>query len=182
MRDSIRLSLLLLMLSSPLPAQIWQFPGGAIDDLTRLTLEELFDTWQPKPLPEAEPSDPGEYVQYRHETLTYFFGPFESPEAADNARNTLKDIQAILLRRDPKFATSEVSLHHRPGAHTSTVNGPQTVDNPAPPLPLPTPLPGSEAPEAASEAPPPASASHPVFFWISTLLILALSGIFLHKM
>jgi len=175
MSKSVCFSLLALLPAGILTAHIWQFPGEAVEDLTRLTLEELFQRWDPEPLAGPEPSEPGEYVQYRHEALLYFFGPFSDREAARQARETLDGIREILIRRDAKFQTSQIDLHHRPEAPGSAVRETEPSRSlPAPPL-------STTEETAPSPAESPGPAANPTAFWVSTLIILTVSGFLLRK-
>ncbi|MCC5845716.1 MAG: hypothetical protein JJU05_15820 [Verrucomicrobia bacterium] len=175
MLKSVCFTLLCLLPGGILPAQIWQFPGEAVEDLTRLTLEELFERWDPAPLSETEPAEPGEYVEYRHETLVYFFGPYPDEETARQAQETLDGIREILIQRDAKFQTSRIQRHHRPGAPGSAAR--ESTPEPSPPPPIPSDP--DEIPPAPAESPGPASS--PAAFWISALSILAVSGWLLWK-
>lgn len=153
------------------PSPTLLFPAEAVNDLSRTTLETLFETWPPQPLPPEGPEAPGDYVQYQHGTLTYCFGPFLTPESFAAAQNTLNQIRQELIQRDPKFSTSTLSTRRidfpdTPGT-PQTLSPPPAADMPALP----------EKPEETAPAPPPShNKTNPLAFWLSTLMILAAAG------
>ncbi len=120
MRKSLFIFSLSLCLTSITLAQIWHLPGEAMGDLTRLRKEALFEKWAPAPLESPDPPEPGNYVQYQHETLIYFFGPFPDAASTGEARAQLTSIRELLIARDPKFSTSSIHLHKREGESLSS--------------------------------------------------------------
>jgi hypothetical protein len=169
-----------LMLSAAPLLEIWHFPAEAVNDLDRARLEDLFETWNPRLLEDKTlPEEPGEYLEYRHETLMYFFGPFSDAESAAEGQATLDRIRRTLIQRDPAFQTSRVALHYRPGRITA-----DTGESPAE-TPFPDPSNGEqtawEQPDGAAPVQEADSRRNVPAFWIGTLLILAASGILLRK-
>ncbi|MGA0333866.1 MAG: hypothetical protein ACO3NW_07915, partial [Kiritimatiellia bacterium] len=66
----------LVFISLALQAETWQFEGDAVFDLGRMNRENLFRQWLPEELPDGRtPQVSGYFVMYRHEGLTYYFGP-----------------------------------------------------------------------------------------------------------
>lgn len=160
------------------PAQVWHFPGEAMDDLTRLTREALFAKWNPVQLHESSPEAPGEYVQYQHETLTYYFGPFFEAESTERAQTKLLGIQQQLLERDPKFATSRVSLHQ-----SGSISSPENLTRPEPPERHPSEVPHPITSESLSEEDDVSNTgdgANPILFWISSVLILIGTGVLMN--
>lgn len=164
-----------------LMAETWQFEAAALNDLGRMTREALFSQWLPKSLPEGQvPSIPGEFVMYRHEGLTYYFGPYLHPDEALRAEQTLLNFQKQLISLDAKFRSSEVARiesSQTPGAGMEAHKKYTEISNPdnRPPSSKPEAAPGTEASatppapdatasassETASATPPSSSAPEP---------------------
>ena len=103
--------LFLMLLTSILSAETWQFEAAAVNDLGRMTREALFSQWLPLALPEGQsPAIPGEFVMYQHEGLTYYFGPFLNQAEAAKAEATLLALQKKLIALDAKFQSSRVEI------------------------------------------------------------------------
>ena len=58
------------------------FPADAIDDLWTLPAEEFRQKYGGINVTGLGPSDEGWYVRYRHENLTYLFGPLAEREGS----------------------------------------------------------------------------------------------------
>lgn len=169
-----------LILSTAQALQIWHFPAEAVADLQHTRLEDLFETWNPERLKdETLPNLPGEYLEYRHETLMYYFGPFPNTETAAAGQATLNQIRRALIQHNAKFTTSQVTLHTRP-VRTASDAGDANVN---------TILPESSTQEQTNlehpdDSPPAQGANsgrNVTAFWLSALLILAASGVLLRK-
>lgn len=148
--------LLILVVGVRAPAETWRFEGAAVNDLGRLTREQLFTRWPPVQLPEGRPPQlPGHFVLYRHEGLTYYFGPYLRETGARRAEDTLRELRSRLIRMDDKFATSEVQL-----VRTGTDGGaPDEWDGESDPSDEPdgsNPAPKTPTPHPAEESQPPA--------------------------
>ena len=63
--------------------------------------------------------DEGWYVRYRHENLTYFFGPIENQTQAREHQGTMDALRAELLTRRPALESSIVDIVHF--AYTNTL-------------------------------------------------------------
>ncbi|MCC5849112.1 MAG: hypothetical protein JJU29_13580, partial [Verrucomicrobia bacterium] len=111
-RTSLRTALILFSLCHAgltLQAATWHFPGAAVRDLPRMNRATLFNTWNPRELPAGTaPQTAGHYVIYRHEALTYYFGPFSEEAEAQTAERDLNALRQALIQQDEKFTTSRV--------------------------------------------------------------------------
>lgn len=180
MRKVHWLLLMPLCTAASLPLLVWHFPAESIEHLEQISLEALFETWNPARLPdETLPDTPGIYLEYRHESLRYVFGPFPDADSAAGGQAVLDRIRRELIQRDPKFQSSHVALRFRPGPTTAgTTEAPSPPGEPEIPPEEDYAL---EDPPAQPPLPPPNRPRNAPAFWLSTLVILAASGYLLRK-
>ena len=57
-------------------------------------------------------SDEGWYVRYRHENLTYLFGPLADRELAQKKMWELETVRDAAIRNQPKLESSKVDFVH----------------------------------------------------------------------
>lgn len=170
----------ILILSSAQALQIWHFPAEAVADLQHTRLEDLFENWNPERLEdETLPDLPGEYLEYRHESLMYYFGPFPDTETAAAGQAALNQIRRALIQRDSIFATSQVTLHTRPGRTASDAG--DSAANTSIPEPSTQEQTNLPPPDDSPPAQGQDAGRNETAFWLSVLLILAASGVLLRK-
>ena len=104
---------LLLLFATPRIASALTivYPVDAIADLWLLNEEKFKSKYGGINVnPGLGPGDEGWYVRYKHENLTYFFGPITDFE---EARKKMWDMQAVrdeAIRNEPALASSDVDF------------------------------------------------------------------------
>src|SRR5688572_31233223 len=86
------------------------FPADAIDDLWNLPADEFREKYAGINITGLGPSDEGWYVRYRHENLTYLFGPLANDADALKARWELEAVRDAAIRTRPTLDTSEIDV------------------------------------------------------------------------
>lgn len=106
----IRIFLLLLAVASPLPGATSIYPIGAIEDLWNLPADEFRQKYPGINATGLGPSDEGWYVRYRHENLTYLFGPVADREEARKRKWEMETVRDAAIRNRPSLASSQVDF------------------------------------------------------------------------
>ena len=86
------------------------YPVEAIADFWKLGEEEYNIHYAGINITGLGPSDEGWYVRYRHENLTYLFGPLGDQEAARQSRWDLEAVRDAVIRERPSLSTSMVDV------------------------------------------------------------------------
>ncbi|MEX2043747.1 MAG: hypothetical protein WD941_00240 [Opitutus sp.] len=86
------------------------FPVEAIDDLWALGAEEFRQKYSGINISGLSPSDEGWYVRYRHENLTYLFGPVEDREEARKKKWEMEAVRDAAIRNRATLASSQVDF------------------------------------------------------------------------
>ena len=86
------------------------FPVEAIEESRYLPAEEWESTYPGIDITGISLADEGYYVRYRHENLSYFFGPIESLDEAQQHLLVLENVRTELIAKRPNLSTSEVDV------------------------------------------------------------------------
>src|SRR3954466_3194533 len=84
------------------------YPVEAIDDLWNLPAEEFKTKYAGINITGLGPSDEGWYVRYKHENLTYMFGPLPDSEAARKKKWEMESVRDAAVRNRQSLSTSSV--------------------------------------------------------------------------
>ena len=84
------------------------YPVEAIDDLWQLQADDFKTKYAGINITGLGPSDEGWYVRYRHENLTYMFGPLADNDAARQKKWELETVRDAAIRNRPSLASSKV--------------------------------------------------------------------------
>ncbi len=84
------------------------YPVEAIDDLWNLPADDFKTKYAGINITGLGPSDEGWYVRYRHENLTYLFGPLADSEAAQKKKWDLETVRDAAIRNRPSLTSSKV--------------------------------------------------------------------------
>ncbi len=107
---NLRLFLLLALLLPAARAVTVIYPVEGIADLWRLADEEFREKYSGINITGLGMSDEGWYVRYRHENLTYLFGPLSDREAARRAMWELEAVRDAVIRERPTLSSSRVDV------------------------------------------------------------------------
>jgi hypothetical protein len=106
-----RFGLLVLLALSPVARAVTMiYPVDAIDDLWHLAAEEFRQKYGGINVSGIGPSDEGWYVRYRHENLTYLFGPLADREEARKKKWEMETIRDAAVRNRANLSTSQVDF------------------------------------------------------------------------
>ncbi|MSU65544.1 MAG: hypothetical protein EXS38_05465 [Opitutus sp.] len=86
------------------------YPVDAIDDLWQLPADEFRQKYSGINISGMGPSDEGWYVRYRHENLTYLFGPLPEREDARKKMWDLETVRDAAIRNRPVLTSSRVDF------------------------------------------------------------------------
>ena len=86
------------------------FPVGAIEDLWNLPADEFRQKYPGINASGLGPSDEGWYVRYRHENLTYLFGPLADREEARKRKWEMESVRDAAIRNRPSLSSSQVDF------------------------------------------------------------------------
>lgn len=86
------------------------FPADAIDDLWTLPADEFKQKYAGINVTGLGPSDEGWYVRYRHENLTYLFGPLAEREDARKRKWDMETVRDAAIRNRASLASSQVDF------------------------------------------------------------------------
>lgn len=84
------------------------YPVEAIDDLWQLPADDFRQKYAGINISGIGPSDEGWYVRYKHENLTYLFGPLPESEAARKKKWELEAVRDAAIRNQPRLGSSKV--------------------------------------------------------------------------
>lgn len=84
------------------------YPVEAIDDLWQLAADDFRQKYAGINISGIGPSDEGWYVRYKHENLTYLFGPLPDSESARKKKWELEAVRDAAIRNQPKLGSSKV--------------------------------------------------------------------------
>ena len=84
------------------------YPVEAIPELWNLSAEEFRQRYAGINATGLGPSDEGWYVRYRHENLTYLFGPLPDREEAKRKKWDLETVRDAAIRNRESLASSQV--------------------------------------------------------------------------
>ena len=77
------------------------FPADAIDDLWNLPADDFKQKYSGINVTGLGPSDEGWYVRYRHENLTYLFGPLAEREDARKRKWDMETVRDAAIFTPP---------------------------------------------------------------------------------
>src|SRR5476651_1856137 len=86
------------------------FPVEAIDDLWQLPADDFKQKYGGINITGLGPSDEGWYVRYRHENLTFMFGPIADREDARKKKWDLEAVRDAAIRNRPSLNSSQVDF------------------------------------------------------------------------
>jgi hypothetical protein len=86
------------------------YPTEAIADIWNLTADEFHAKYAGINTSGLGPSDEGWYVRYRHENLTYLFGPLAEREDARRAQWEIEAVRDAAIRNRPSLVSSQVDF------------------------------------------------------------------------
>jgi len=87
-------------------------PVEAIDDTAKLSAEEFNKKHTGIDISGYYPDDPGFYVSYTHENLTYYFGPLEEYIEAINWKDKLVAVREEVIYERPSLSSSEIVIYN----------------------------------------------------------------------
>lgn len=102
--------LLFLACSSAARALTIIYPVEAIADLWQLPYDEFREKYAGINITGLGPSDEGWFVRYRHENLTYLFGPLTDSETARRSMWELEAVRDAAIRNRESLASSRVDV------------------------------------------------------------------------
>lgn len=86
------------------------FPVEAIEDSARMSKKEFQETYPGIDVTGFGLSDEGWYVKYRHELLSYLYGPIYDLNEARAYKALMEEVRLTLVLKQPKLTTSTVEL------------------------------------------------------------------------
>ncbi|MEO7412092.1 MAG: thrombospondin type 3 repeat-containing protein [Opitutaceae bacterium] len=86
------------------------YPVEGIDDLWKLNAEDFRQKYGGINITGLGVGDEGWYVRYRHENLTYFFGPVADRAEAQKKMWELESVRDAAIRNEPKLNSSQVDF------------------------------------------------------------------------
>ena len=102
----------LFMAFTSLNAKSIVLPVEAIDDTASMSAEEFNQKHQGIDVSGYYPDDPGYYVAYTHENLTYYFGPLDEYIEAINWKDKLAAVREEVIYKRPTLGSSEVVIYN----------------------------------------------------------------------
>jgi hypothetical protein len=86
------------------------YPVEAIDDLWKLPENEFHEKYPGINATGFDVSDEGWYVRYRHQNLTYFFGPLAARDDAQKKMWELEAVRDAAVKTRPSLANSQIDF------------------------------------------------------------------------
>ncbi len=86
------------------------FPVEAIEESRYLPAEEWESAYPGINITGISLADEGYYVRYQHENLSYFFGPIDTLDEAQEHLLVLEEVKAELVAKCPTLSTSKVDV------------------------------------------------------------------------
>jgi hypothetical protein len=93
-----------------LSAKTLILPVEAIQESRHLSPQDFIDEFPGINATGFSLDDEGWYVRYKHENLTYFFGPIEDLEEAKKRKLEMDEVRQDIIRDRPSLASSTVGL------------------------------------------------------------------------
>ncbi len=87
-------------------------PVEAIEDTGKLSAEEFSKRHAGIDVSGYYPDDPGYYIAYTHENLTYYFGPLEEYIEAIQWKDKLSAIREDVIYERPSLGSSEIVIYN----------------------------------------------------------------------
>ncbi len=109
----LSLAILPLAFTDALQAQqerVVVFPVEAIADSARLNREAYLELYPGIDATQFGLTDEGWYVRYRHELLTYVYGPIEDLDYARRQKKLLEEIRLSAVLKSPTLSSSKIDL------------------------------------------------------------------------
>lgn len=106
----VRCWLLVLVFAAGARATTVIYPVGAIDDLWKYPADEFREKYAGINVTGLDVNDEGWYVRYRHENLTYFFGPIADREEARKKMWDLETVRDAAIRNRPSLSSSQIDF------------------------------------------------------------------------
>jgi len=104
-------SLIILLL--PLVTQARQviLPVEAIESSRYLSAEAFKTTFPGINIDGTLPDEPGWYIHYKHEFLSYFFGPIKQESDANIYKLSLEEIHKLVATKRPSLESGAIRLY-----------------------------------------------------------------------
>ncbi|EDY84493.1 hypothetical protein VDG1235_4124 [Verrucomicrobiia bacterium DG1235] len=86
------------------------FPVEAIADGARFSKAKFNETYPGIDVTQYGLSDEGWYIRYKHELLTYLYGPLEELNYARRQKKLLEEIRLSVVLKNPSLSSSTVDI------------------------------------------------------------------------
>ncbi len=86
------------------------YPVEAIADGARFSKEKFNQTYAGIDVTQYGLSDEGWYIRYKHELLTYLYGPLEDLTYARRQKKLLEEIRLSVVLKNPSLSSSTVDI------------------------------------------------------------------------
>lgn len=86
------------------------YPVEAIADGARFSKQKFNETYQGIDVTTYGLSDEGWYIRYKHELLTYLYGPLEDLTYARRQKKLLEEIRLSVVLKNPALSSSTVDI------------------------------------------------------------------------
>lgn len=86
------------------------YPVEAIADGARFSKQKFIETYPGIDVTQYGLSDEGWYIRYRHELLTYLYGPIEELNYARRQKKLLEEIRLSVVLKKPSLSSSTVDI------------------------------------------------------------------------
>ncbi len=107
------------------------YPVEAIADGARFSKQKFNDTYPGIDVTQYGLSDEGWYIRYKHELLTYLYGPLEDLTYARRQKKLLEEIRLSVVLKNPSLSSSTVDIIRFDfDATPGNMGTPEDIDNP----------------------------------------------------
>ncbi|MDQ8187476.1 hypothetical protein [Pelagicoccus sp. SDUM812002] len=86
------------------------YPVEAIADGARFSQQKFNETYPGIDVTQYGLSDEGWYIRYKHELLTYLYGPLEDLTYARHQKKLLEEIRLSVVLKKPSLSSSTVDI------------------------------------------------------------------------
>ncbi|MBD5778154.1 hypothetical protein IEN85_01420 [Pelagicoccus sp. NFK12] len=86
------------------------YPVEAIADGARFSKQKFNETYPGIDVTQYGLSDEGWYIRYKHELLTYLYGPLEDLNYARRQKKLLEEIRLSVVLKNPSLSSSTVDI------------------------------------------------------------------------
>lgn len=86
------------------------YPVEAISDGARFSKEKFAQSYPGIDVSQYGLSDEGWYIRYRHELLTYLYGPIDDLTYARRQKKLLEEIRLSVVLKNPSLSSSTVDI------------------------------------------------------------------------